>query len=81
MSEQKKTRIKFITRTDEQIAKSIEGDRWHVVVGGIQCGLNEENIGKQMPDFMQYAYQAGIDDEKRRMASVLGLWKVSPFHD
>ena len=45
--------------------------RWHVAVGGISCSLDQKNIGKQMPDFLRYAYEAGVADEKRRIAKLL----------
>lgn len=46
---------------------------WHVLVGGRQCALDQKTIGKHMPDFLQYAYEAGIGDEKKRIARLLGL--------
>jgi hypothetical protein len=46
---------------------------WHVVVGGTQCSLDQKNIGKHMPDFLRYAYEAGVSDEKKRLAQLLGV--------
>ena len=46
---------------------------WHVVVGGVQCALTTTNIGKHMPDFLRLAYDAGVRDEKIRIAELLGI--------
>lgn len=48
-------------------------DSWHVVVGGRQVALTKENMGKHMPNFLRYAYDAGVEDEKKRIASLLGV--------
>lgn len=56
-----------------KLVKPEKADHWHVVVGGTQCSLTKENIGEHMPNFMEYAYEAGISDEKKRMARLLGI--------
>lgn len=47
---------------------------WHVVVGGVQCSIEtKEDFAKHFKDFLDYAYQAGVDDTKAVMRERLGL--------
>jgi len=50
-----------------------KADHWHVVVGGTQCSLDVSNIGVHMPKFLKYAYEAGVTDERKRIANLLGV--------
>lgn len=53
---------------------------WHVAVGGVQASLTVENIGTHMPDMMKRAYQAGIEDERRRLRLILGIGDREEVH-
>ena len=79
MSEEK-TKIMFSSLSEPEYSggrsKSCEPEvahHWHCQVGGIQCSLTKEDIGKHMPDFLRYAYQAGVTDEKARISKLLKL--------
>lgn len=50
-----------------------KAEHWHVVVGGRQVALTKATIGKHMPNFLRYAYEAGVEDEKKRIARLLGV--------
>lgn len=56
-----------------KVVEPQKAKHWHVVVGGRQASLAKETIGEHMPNFLKYAYEAGIEDEKKRMAMLLGL--------
>lgn len=79
MSEAKKTPIRFFgvmagpyTSACKPTDPNAVG--WHVTVGGTHCAINSvEDFAKHFFDFLDLAYQAGVDDTKAEMRRKFGL--------